>query len=183
MQMITLATGLLGAIVGAIASFLANLRIETVRGRNKDREERENLTLALKLEFEACLKCLDELKGSLNTSHVYLFRWTGVLTKGTQNLDNLRLKLYLLQNAELQEKVLSLTTDISLLINDIEVVERWSNNLSNKPPIGPNGAPISAEEQAVQQEQIKEQRRLKLVELVDLKRRLGEITKDLSLKH
>jgi hypothetical protein len=181
MDWTNLTSGLIGAVLGAAASFFGNLLIESVRANRDEQAKRKNLALSLKLEFEASLKSLNEIKNTLNAQSFYPFRWTKVLSKSIESLEKERPKFYLLTDSDLQEKMFQLITDMALFISDVEITETIWNSLQEDPPKRPDGSEIkNPNETRTQTESVKEQRRLKSVELVDLKRRIDEIIRELS---
>jgi|GEM_PF-3592869 len=181
MDWTNLTSGLIGALLGAAAGFSGNLLIENVKSNRDEFAKRKNLALSLRLELEASLKSLNEIKNTLNNQNFYPFRWTKVLSKSIESLEKQRPKLYWLDDSDLQEKIFELITDVGLFTNDVEITETISNFLQGEVPQRPDHSVITdPKEIATQTENVKEQRRLKLVELVDLKRRIEEVIKELS---
>jgi hypothetical protein len=171
---------LVGAILGSVGTYFANYKIEQVKVHNQDATQRRNLRLVLKLEFEAYQKSMSELKSSLETQGIYSFRWINLIKRNAGSVESLRLSFYALQDDELQERLYALVTDLSLFLGDVETIETWWNGLQQSPPITPNGSQANPSEKTSQENHLKEQRRLKLVDLVDLKRRVDEIAKELG---
>lgn len=170
---------LVGAIVGAVGTYFANLRIEKIKAQDTSTSQEENLKLMLKLELEACQSGFDELKRDVEDKSMFMVRWMNIIDKSIRDLETFRGSFYLLEDKDLQNSLFRLVTDTSLFMNDLRVIESWWGDLQKNPPLSPNG-PVLPEEKKIQEEHLKEQRRLKLVELVDLKRRIGETIRDLS---
>ncbi len=117
----------------------------------------------------------------MSSQSFYPFRWTEVLKKSAQRLEILRSDFYILDDDQFQEKLFTLVTDIFLFTNDVEAIEIASNKLNEDVPKWPNDSVIQTSDEITnQRETLKEQRRLKLVELVDLKQRLDQAARDLS---
>lgn len=171
---------LLGAIAGSWGTYLANLRIESVKAATQSKAERDNLSLLLKLEFETLQTCLGRMKDVVDGGGIFLFRWLNPAKKNISFIEGIREKFYLLADLELQVRLFTLTSDLSTLLSDIESIESWQNGLNATPAKSPTGSSASLEEKSNQEEYLKEQRRLKLVDLVDTRRRISEIIKELG---
>ena len=167
-----------GAIAASIGTFFANLLIEYVRERRNTKTNKLNLSLLLKVVFQDSLKLLDQLKNSLTNQNIFSLRFTGVLIKSINRLENLRVSAYFLQNSQLVEKFFNLTVELSIFVQDIEVLESLANTAQqnyNDKPTSENKAKMND-----QLNLIKEQRQVKLIELVDLHRQIEDIVKLLS---
>jgi hypothetical protein len=174
MEMANILSVLIGVVVGAAASYLANLRLDREKSRKSIEEQRKNLRLVLKLELVSALKGINDLKRSRDERTFFMLRWVGVIREAIKGWESQRSRLHLLRDAQLQELLINLMTELELFSNDIHTTENWQLDLDKSPPLGPNGNELDQVERDRQQEIVKEQRRIHLIELMDLRRRLEE---------
>lgn len=177
--LVNIISGLGGAVLGSVGTFYGNIRLERIKAQKDKTQRQDDLTLVLSLSLDSSVKSLDSLKTSLEDKAFFPFRWTGILKGNISDLRDLRRQLYLLENTELQEKLYTVITDIALFTDDLETIETWQNGLNSSPSKDPSGAEVDEKQRKFQEDHLKERRRLKLVELVDLKRQIAEITRDL----
>lgn len=163
----------IGAVAAALATLVANLVVEVYKNYRKNSDNKKTMSLLLRLEFEACLKYLNELKSSLEDRNQFLFRWLNVLDKSIQSLEGYKSSAYYLQDDDLHEVVASLTTDLSIFVSDTRSIEQFSIDSS----LDKKKTPA---DKKIDEQFIEKQRISKLPELLELKRNVEEVIKKLN---
>jgi hypothetical protein len=183
------------AILGSVLSGLAQFSANTVLNRQKDRRKQENYRIVVFTETESVYKQLEKLKNSFNDRGYYPFAALSSLKNRVDRLETNIANVHNTgNNTALQTNFVSTVTDLADLIAEMQNLE---NNLlielrKIKPEEGKDQgvSVLSAADHAIKSDIDKlatkaadekdkelrafteQQRAARLVELVDLKRRV-----------
>lgn len=161
-------------LLGAVLSYIATTVVEQQKNKTKKKEESSAYILRTKLQLQSVNEAIDKLQTSFQYRDFFEVLKLDLLKELIQDLKNLKAGVVNLPS-QMQEKFLSLLSDISMMHADILGIENFSANEASN--IGLEGATFT--NSAAFDEYFKRQRMQKYIELVDLKRRLDDFLKEI----
>ena len=146
--------------LGAFLAFLATALVEAFKNVFQERNKRTKYRLYVRLQLNSVLKVLNKLKHSYENSQKYLPRDIALLDKASEPLTGLRNDNTILPKGDTQEQLIDLIADLNLYMSDVKS--------------------LSAESGNEETEETRASWMSKNIELMDLRRRIEELTKHLE---
>jgi hypothetical protein len=170
---------------GAVLTFLSLLLIEMVKSYFSRGEKRRNLKIFLRLEFNAIIKLLDRLKKYIEENSIINYSVIDATWKVINELEGSRADIiYLPKNSD-QEKFFDVISDLSSFLNDARFTQQFYYD-QKKLIEGNEADSIQAEKLYRNKTDLDtffaQKRTEKLVELIDIKRRLEDYIKAVDAK-
>lgn len=169
-------------LLGSILTFAGTWLVETLKGNHELYARKISFITFIKIEFTVIGKTLDKLKTALEQKRYYDFLLINRLNKILLDLDNTRRDSVVLNDQSQEENLLLLLSDLSIYLNDINGLENLylaekeklvhkKNKLENNSIIGTlifkTGKDLD--------EYIVQRRTEKLIELIEIQRRIDEL--------
>jgi ribosomal protein S8 len=167
----------IGAITGAIATFLGTGTVEYFKNRTEDSRKRKNFVVFIRLELQSISKILERLKIDLENKSFYS---ANALTRFQENLINLeayRHEAIYFHNSSLQEKFLDLLSDTSFFVKETSLLETFYFEEIKKLD---NGDSIFYKTRDDLENYFRGKRTEKLIEIIEIKRKIDEMTRILN---
>jgi len=148
--------------LGAFLAFLATALVEVIKNIIQSRNTQKKYKMFARLQLISVLKILNKLKHTYENSSRYLPRDIALLEKASEPLNSIRNDNTILKKADLQEQLIDLIADLNLYISDVKS--------------------LSADSGDDESETMRSSWMSKNMELIDLRRRIEDLSKHLSDK-
>lgn len=171
--------------LGSILTFTSTWTVENLKNKRERNEKEQNFKLFIRQEFRAILKGLEKLNIILEKQNFFDNYVLTQLEKNVLNLESYRKEAFYVSSIELQEKFIDLISDISTYLIDARGLQNYYWNEANR--LKGEKKPVDKTEDIQQKstqdlENFFNKRRIeKTIELIDIKRRIDDFLKQVSL--
>lgn len=171
--------------LGAILTFFSSWSVEYIRTAQDYNLREANYKLLLRYELKSTSKALDRLNSTLESLNFFDIFILQQLDKNSQNLDEYKKQSYYLLSGDEQEKFADLAFDVSFYLSDARSLQNYYWDESKKYIANPSQTIIKTElgnmqknKQALE-DYFSKRKTEKKIELIDLKRRLDDLYKQI----
>lgn len=181
---------LLFLLVGAFFTLIANAIVVWIRNSIDKKNKRQNYILLTTQELKTVRKNLDKLKTAFEYGHYFDFKILESLKKSIETLEEGREKSIYVNNTELQEKIIDLTTLLSNFSTSTSSVQQlYYDENRNLESDELNTSMIKKGKQKKQSifatrkennEIFQRNSTYKLIELVEINRKIEEVLEELE---
>lgn len=186
--------------LGSILTFLSTSLIEYWKIHRDRNEKRHNFLLIVKLGLVSIQKTLEKLKSGLDYRTYFEISTLDILDRNLKNLEGAQRETYYLPDEEKQERFIDLVSEVATYSGDLRAIENYYSNrerellelINNK---SKNNKALNVKKTKVKEpvdsntpqkqyenlvEFINKKRQEKVIDLVDLKRRLDDFIKSIE---
>lgn len=174
--------------LGSILTFLGAWLVEYQKDLRKRKDRKQNFIIFIKQELGSIGKTLEKLKSALEYQRAYDRLLIDRLSKSISGLDFARRDAVYLESVTAQARLLDLLSDISIFLNEISSIEafyfeqkkllRQQTAAKDK---GSGGVDLLFKTFKDLEDYFSRRRAEKLVELIDIKRRIEEFVKAINV--
>lgn len=180
--------------LGAVLAFLSSFLVETLKNRKEWAQKKKNFIIYIELELKALFMSLDKLKNNLESKRFFDLLIINILEQSVNNLGLSKKEAFYLEDYSLQEKILNILSEATIFLNDLKGLENFAmaereklkNDLGTKKLLKDNDSKIKDHQTSIFKENkeledfFSSRRTEKLVELIDLKRRIEDLVKEIK---
>lgn len=183
---------LLLIFLGSLLTFGSSYLVEHLKNQREWSQKKENFLIYIELELKALENALEKLKNNLEAKKFYDLLIVNRIDQTVSNLELSKKEAYYLENYPLQEKIINILSDTTIFLNDLRGLENFSSAeqkklkddiqtrgfVEDKPKFKNYQTSIFKEFKELE-DFFSTRRTEKLIELIDIKRRVEDLIKEL----
>jgi hypothetical protein len=169
--------------LGSLLTFASTWIVENLKNGKERREKQENFKIFVRQELRAVIKNFEKLKTILEYKSYYDYIVLGQLDKSVLNLDNYKKEAIYLPSTNEQEKFIDLISDIASFVTDTRGIQNYYYDQAkpfNEPGEGQKKENPIFKTKKELDDYFESKRNEKAIDLVELKRRIEEFTREIS---
>lgn len=178
--------------LGGFLTFASGYLVEFLKNRKEWGQKKNNFRIYIELELKALSDSFGKLKNNLEAKRYFDLLIINILDQSVSNLQLSKKEAFYLENYTLQEKILNILSEATIFLNDLRGLENIAITEREKLKEDTDAKKLLKDQKYkdIQSGIFKNNKDLedflnvrrteKLVELIDLKRRIDELLKEIK---